>query len=103
GDVIVFTPKRLGRDFEMNRSFAIVEGGKWVGAARAGFDGVVVAHKELLARRPALLNADPYGEGWMLIGRASHKSWRTGLVTGTDIAPTFEGWLATGAYKDRGG
>jgi glycine cleavage system H protein len=103
GEVIVFTPKRLGRDFEKNRSFAIVEGGKWVGATRAGFDGVVVAHNELLERRPGLLNTDPYGEGWMLVVRPSHENWRDGLVTGAAIAPAFEAWFASDAYKDRTG
>jgi len=28
GGVMVFTPKRLGRDFEKDRSFAVVEGGE---------------------------------------------------------------------------
>ena len=103
GEVLVFTPKRLDRDFEKERSFAIVEGGKWVGAARAGFDGVVVAHNEALIRKPELLNTDPYGEGWMLVVRPAHESWHNGLVTGADIAPAFETWLATDAYKDRTG
>ncbi|HMK68172.1 MAG TPA: hypothetical protein VK433_06470, partial [Stellaceae bacterium] len=44
GKILVFTPKRVGLDFEKNRSFATVEGGKWVGAAKAGFEGKVVAH-----------------------------------------------------------
>ena len=48
GEVLVFTPKRLGHAFEKDRWFAMVEGGKWVGAARAGFDGAVVAHNEHL-------------------------------------------------------
>ena len=51
GDVLVFTPKRLGRDFEKGRSFAVVEGGKWVGSARAAFDGIVTAHNEALMRQ----------------------------------------------------
>jgi glycine cleavage system H protein len=101
GDVLVFTPKRIGRDFEKNRSFAIVEGGKWVGSARAGFNGVVVAHNEALKRRPHLLKSDSYGEGWMLIVRPAHENWREGLVTGAQVAPAFERWLATDAYKDR--
>src|SRR4051812_5621137 len=58
GDVLVFTPKRIGRDFERNRSFATIEGGKWVGAARAAFEGVVIAHNELLVRKPELLTKD---------------------------------------------
>lgn len=103
GDVLVFTPKRLGRDFEKNRSFAIVEGGKWVGAARAGFDGVVVAHNEFLVRKPELMNSDAYGEGWMLIVRPTHDDWRAGLITGGAVSPAFEAWFATDAYRDRGG
>ena len=54
GEVLVFTPKRLGHGFEKNRWFAMVEGGKWVGAARAGFDGTIVAHNEALVRKPEL-------------------------------------------------
>jgi glycine cleavage system H protein len=103
GDVLVFTPKRIGRDFEKDRSFAVVEGGKWVGSARAAFPGIVVAHNELLVRRPELMNSDAYGEGWMLIVRPSSDDWRAGLVTGPDIAPAFERWFASEAYKDRAG
>jgi len=101
GGVIVFTPKRLGRDFEKERSFAVVEGGKWVGSARAGFDGTVVAHNERLVREPELINSDSYGEGWMLAVRPARDDWRTGLVTGEAIKPAFEAWLDTGLYKER--
>ena len=103
GDVLVFTPKRIGRDFEKNRSFAVVEGGKWVGSARAAFDGIVVGHNELLVRKPELMNADAYGAGWMLIVRPAREDWRASLVTGAEIAPAFERWLASDAYKDRAG
>lgn len=101
GDVLVFTPKRLGRDFEKDKSFAVVEGGKWVGSARAAFDGIVVAQNELLVKKPELLNQQAYGDGWMLIVQPSKEDWRSGLVTGAAIAPTFEAWFKTGAYQDR--
>ncbi|MDT2021428.1 glycine cleavage system protein H [Methylocella sp. CPCC 101449] len=101
GDVLVFTPKRIGRDFERDKSFAVVEGGKWVGSARAAFAGVVVAHNERLEKKPELLNQDAYGEGWMLIVRPAPGDWQAGLVTGAAIAPIFEAWFDTGAYKDR--
>ena len=67
GEILVFTPKRLKFDFEKERSFAVVEGGKWVGSARAAFDGVVVSHNQRLDRNPELLNQDPYGEGWIFL------------------------------------
>src|SRR5215510_2527722 len=102
GDVLVFTPKRIGRDFEKGRSFAVIEGGKWVGTARAAFHGVVVAQNEVLERKPELLNQDAFGAGWMLIVRPTNDDWRDDLVTGVEIAPTFEAWLATGDHGSRG-
>lgn len=103
GDVLVFTPKRIGHAFEKERSFAIVEGGKWVGAARAGFDGVMVAHNDALIDHPNLLNDDALGRGWMVIVHPSRNDWRDGLVTGAAIAPAFAAWLHSDAYKDRSG
>jgi glycine cleavage system H protein len=103
GEVLVFTPKRLNHAFEKNRWFAMVEGGKWVGAARAGFDGTVVAHNEALIRRPELLTRDAFGEGWMLIVRPADDSWRADLVTGSAIGPIVEQWIAGGTYKERTG
>jgi glycine cleavage system H protein len=101
GDVLVFAPKRLGRPFEAQRSFAIIECGKWVGAARAAFNGTVVAANTELERKPALLNEDAFGGGWMLIVRADDPDWRNGLITGPEIGPAFAAWLASEAYKGR--
>jgi glycine cleavage system H protein len=103
GEPLVFTPKRIGREFEAQRSFAIVEFGKWAGAARAAFDGVVVAANEELERRPQLLNEDAFGAGWMLIVRAAHSNWRDRLITGSALGPAFSAWIAAEAYKDREG
>jgi glycine cleavage system H protein len=101
GDVLVFTPKRIGKDFEKEKSFAVVEGGKWVGAARAAFEGIVVAHNETLMRKPELLNKDAYGEAWMLIVRPSQPSWSDALVTGADLQPALEAWFSSEAYRAR--
>ena len=101
GEVLVFTPKRLGHAFEKNRWFAMVEGGKWVGAARAGFDGTVVGQNEKLVDKPELLTRDAFGDGWMLIVRPLGDNWQTGLVTGAAIGPAIERWIACGTYKDR--
>jgi glycine cleavage system H protein len=101
GEVLVFTPKRVGREFKKERSFAVVEGGKWVGSARAAFDGVVVGHNEKLVRNPGLLMKDAFGEGWMLIVRPARDDWRDGLVTGAAIVPVFEAWIGSETYKDR--
>jgi len=101
GETLVFTPKRLGHSFDKQRWFAMVEGGKWVGAARAAFDGVIVAQNEALVAKPELLTTDPFGEGWMLIVRPSVDDWRGGLVTGAAVGPAIENWIASGTYKER--
>src|SRR5262245_23988533 len=101
GEVLVFTPKRIGRDFEAGRSFATVEGGKWIGSARAAFDGVVVSHNENLIRKPESLMQDAYGDAWIMVVRPAHGSRRKALVAGPAIGPAFEGWLATDSYKSR--
>lgn len=103
GDVLVFTPKRIGKDFEAQRSFATIECGKWVGAARAAFEGVVVAVNEELIKRPRLLNADAFGQAWMLVVRAFKPDWREGLITGPQVAGAFSAWLKAESYKDRAG
>ena len=58
GEILVFTPKRLTFDFDKGRSFAVVEGGKWVGSARAAFDGVVVSRSNLFEIRRKVGTSD---------------------------------------------
>lgn len=101
GEVLVFTPKRIGRPFQKERSFAVIEGGKWVGSARAAFDGVVVGHNEELMRKPERLMQDAFGAGWMLLVRPDAADWREGLVSGAAIEAAFAAWIASEAYKDR--
>lgn len=102
GGVLVFTPKRIGRDFEKGRSFAVLEGGKWVGSARAAFDGSVVSHNDLLLRRPELLE-NGFGDAWMVTVRPARDDWRDGLITGEAIGTALETWIKGEAYKERAG
>jgi glycine cleavage system H protein len=101
GEVLVFTPKRIGRSFQKGRSFATIECGKWIGAARAAFDGVVLVHNDGLVQQPGLLNQDAFGLGWMLVVRPSQEDWSAGLITGAAIGSAFAAWIASEAYKDR--
>ncbi|MGE0849267.1 MAG: glycine cleavage system protein H [Hyphomicrobiaceae bacterium] len=103
GEVLVFTPKRVGKTFEAQRSFAIIECGKWVGAARAAFSGIVIAANADLEQNPSLLNDDAFGKGWMLIVRSEEAGWSKGLVTGTAVGDAFAVWIAAEAYKGRTG
>lgn len=101
GDVLVFTPKRIGHPFEKNKWFAMVEGGKWIGAARAAFDGTMVAHNETLIDKPELLTRDAFGAAWMVVVQPSVGNWRDELVPGSQIGWAVERWIAGGSYKER--
>jgi glycine cleavage system H protein len=103
GDVLVFTPRRIGRDFEKGRSFATIETGKWVGAVRAAFAGVVVAHNEAMVAQPRTINRDAYGEGWLLLVRPADADWREGLVTGAAVGAAFEAWMDGEGHPGREG
>ena len=94
GPMLAFTTKRPTREFEKGKSFATIESGKWVGPARACFDGVVVTINEALMSRPNIANADPYGTGWMLTAKPASDDWNAGLITGPAIAQAFEAWMA---------
>lgn len=94
GDVLAFTPRRVGRPVEAGRACATVESGKWVGPARIVFDGVVLEVNEAMIERPFLANRDPYGAGWMLVARPDDEAPIATLISGNQIAEAYEAWMA---------
>ncbi len=101
-EVLVFTPRRAGQEFEKGRSFATIESAKWVGAVRAAFDGSVAAVNETLIRRPTIANSDCYGEGWMMLVRPASAEWCAALVSGTDVAAAYEAWMESEGFAGCG-
>jgi glycine cleavage system H protein len=94
GEVLAFTPRRVGRPVEAGRACATVESGKWIGPARICFDGVVEAVNEPMIERPYLANQDCYGIGWMLVARPDDDAPIAALVSGNAIAEAYEAWMA---------
>jgi glycine cleavage system H protein len=91
--IFAFTPKRVGRALEAQKSCATIESSKWVGPARIAFDGVVEAVNEDLIDRPGQLATDPYGGAWMLIARPTRADALAGLVTGEAMVDAYTRWL----------
>lgn len=90
GDIFAFTPKRLGMHIEVDRSLGVVEFAKAAASAKSPIAGTVVAHNEQLDRRPALINRDCYGEGWMI--RLRPDDWdsaRSHLLRGEKVLAAF--------------
>ncbi len=91
GQVVAFTPKRVGRSVRAGKSCATVESGKWVGPAKSAAGGEVVEVNSAMVDAPGTINEDPYGEGWMVI--LSPEDWddvKATLVLGTDVSASYE-------------
>lgn len=65
GEIFAFTPKRDGWHIERDRSFGVVEFAKAASSARSPLAGTLLASNPAVVKRPALINRDCYGEGWM--------------------------------------
>jgi glycine cleavage system H protein len=91
GQLVAFTPKKVGRSIDAGKSCATIESGKWVGPAKIAFNAEVVQVNDALTATPKLANSDPYGEGWMV--KVRPMDWaaaKAGLVHGTAVAGPFE-------------
>jgi glycine cleavage system H protein len=91
GEVVAFTPKKVGKEIDQNKSVATVESGKWVGPVKTPITGEVLAVNDALAGNAKTINADPYGAGWLVKMKPSNWDGETGsLVTGAQVQSTFE-------------
>lgn len=91
GQLVAFTPKRVGRKVDSGKSCATVESGKWVGPAKSAAAGEVVKINDDLVANPQLANQDPYDKGWFIILKP--EDWdavKPGLTPGTQVEAKYE-------------
>ena len=91
GQLVAFTPKKVGRSVKPGKSCATVESGKWVGPAKSAAGGEVIAVNDDWVANPALANEDPYDKGWMV--ELQPEDWdavKPTLVTGADVTAPYE-------------
>lgn len=99
GQLVAYTPKKVGKAVESGKSCATVESGKWVGPAKIAFDAEVVETNEALSANPKLANTDPYGAGWMLkVKPADWASVKATLIPGSAVAGPYEAKMAADAF-----
>ena len=90
GNLVAFTPKKVGRSVKAGRSCATVESGNGVGPATSAAGGEVVEVNGALIEEPSLANQDPYA-AWMVVLRPD--DWdgvKPTLTPGTDVAAPYE-------------
>jgi len=66
GDFVYVELPEVGQDVDSGGDMAVVESVKAASDVYAPLDGSVVAVNEELANDPEKINADPYGDGWIV-------------------------------------
>ena len=103
GQLVAFTPKKVGRKVEAGKSCATVESGKWVGPAKSAAAGEVAAVNEDLVAKPALANSDPYGAGWLVMIKPDDwASVKPTLTPGAQVAGPYEAKMAADGFAGCG-
>jgi glycine cleavage system H protein len=80
GEVVFFDPPEVGSQVAKDQTYAEVESVKAVSDVFAPLSGEVVEVNESLADTPESINADPYGDGWMVRVRLSDPSEADSLL-----------------------
>lgn len=96
--IISVTPKAVGRTVRKAQNVATVESGKWVGPVPSPVAGEIVEVNSEAVSRPSIINADPYGEGW--IARIRPTDWDADAA---DLATGEEGLAAYESFLEREG
>ena len=66
GEVVFFDPPEVGAMVSKDSAYAEVESVKAVSDVFAPLSGEIIEVNEALADSPEAVNADPYGDGWMV-------------------------------------
>ena len=99
GEVVAYTPKKVGRSVDLNKSAATIESGKWVGPVKAPVSGEVAAINDAVSANPKSINADPYGNGWLVkLKPANWDGDAASLVTGAAVSSAFEAKMAADGF-----
>lgn len=103
GELVAFTPKRVGRKIKPGKSCATVESGKWVGPAKSLASGEVIEVNEDLVNSPKAANADPYAAWMVCLKPDDWASVKGSLTPGTDVASKYEAKMDADGFAGCGG
>jgi glycine cleavage system H protein len=89
GEVVFFDPPEVGNTVTKDEPYAEVESVKAVSDVIAPLSGEIVEVNAGLGDSPEAINADPYGEGWLVKVRLSDPSERDALLDAAGYTSTL--------------
>ena len=90
GDVVFVELPQVGSELEAADELGSIESVKAVSELFSPVSGEVVEINEALAENPALVNTDPYGDGWMVRIRLSDATEVDELMTAEEYDEYIE-------------
>lgn len=90
GDVVFVELPEVGRKLEAKKPFGVVEAVKTVSDLYAPVSGEVIEVNGTLADNPALVNQEPYGDGWMIRIRPNNPAEIEKLLNHVDYEKLIE-------------
>jgi len=84
GDIIYVDLPKIGAAVTTSSVCGTLEAVKAVSELFSPVTGEVVAINDKVVSEPAVLNRDPYGDGWMLRVRVADPASRNGLLSPTE-------------------
>ena len=91
GDVVFVDLPAPGAEVASGQPFGEVESTKSVSDLFAPVSGTIVERNEDLDERPELVNADPYGDGWLVAIRPAEPGQLDGLLDADGYRALVEG------------
>ena len=91
GDIAYISTIQAGKPVERGQAIGSIEAAKMVDDLVAPISGEIMAFNEEVLRNPGLINADPYGGGWLVRVRPS--AWEresAALIHGPALEPWIE-------------
>ena len=90
GDVVFVELPEAGKAVEAGKTFGVVEAVKTVSDLYAPLSGVITEVNAALSDNPALVNQEPFGEGWMIRVRPTNPADLNGLLSHVDYEKLIE-------------
>src|SRR5262245_48371267 len=84
GDVVFVELPKVGARVSAMKTFGVVESVKAVSDLYAPLSGEVIEANAELAKTPEVVNADPYGHGWMIVVKLAEPKELESLMSPAD-------------------
>jgi glycine cleavage system H protein len=90
GDVVFVELPKVGTELQQMKPFGVIEAVKAVSDLYSPLTGKVVEVNEKLSTDSKLINADPYGEGWMIKIKVKNQKELDNLLSAEEYKKLLE-------------